>query len=76
MQSKSKSTNYREYEKNNFLKKSTDLSSDLNKFFTEQEIEKVAIETGFVTRSSKLTGYKFMDLLLFSKFDNKKFGWR
>lgn len=72
MQSKSKSTNYREYEKNNFLKKSTDLSSDLNKFFTEQEIEKVAIETGFVTRISKLTGYKFMDLLLFSKFDNKK----
>lgn len=54
-----------------FNKISEKLSSNLLDFFSEDEIEKIARESGFVTNSSKLSGFNFLDLLLFSKFDNE-----
>ncbi len=57
---------------NRFNKISKKLSSNLLDLFSELEIEKIARESGFVSKQSKLSGFKFLDLLLFSKFDNEK----
>ena len=48
------------------------LSSNILDFFAEKEIENLARESGFVSKESKLSGFKFLDLILFSKFDNEK----
>lgn len=55
-----------------FTKISEKLNSNLLDVFSENEIEKIARESGFVLKQSKLSGFKFLDLLLFSKFDNEK----
>jgi hypothetical protein len=57
---------------NKFNKISKKLSSNLLDLFSESEIEKIARESGFVSKQSKLSGFKFLDLLLFSRFDNEK----
>ena len=57
---------------NRFNKISEKLSSNLLDLFSESEIEKMARESGFVSKQSKLSGFKFLDLLLFSRFDNEK----
>lgn len=57
---------------NRFNKISKKLSSNLLDLFSEYEIEKIARESGFVSKQSKLSGFKFLDLLLFSRFDNEK----
>lgn len=57
---------------NRFNKISKKLSSNLLDLFSEFEIEKIARESGFVSKRSKLSGFKFLDLLLFSRFDNEK----
>jgi uncharacterized membrane protein YgaE (UPF0421/DUF939 family) len=65
---------------NKFNKISKKLSSNLLDLFSESEIEKIARESGFVSKQSKLSGFKSLDLLLFlkleepkiSRFDNEK----
>ena len=49
---------------------SNKISKVLINFFSEAEIEEVAKETGFCSRSSKLGGYSFLDLLVFESIDN------
>ncbi|MBI9039125.1 MAG: hypothetical protein JEY97_13405, partial [Bacteroidales bacterium] len=39
---------------------------------TEAEIEKLAKSLGFVQRTSKLSGWKFLDILLFTHFNHEE----
>ena len=45
-----------------FTKISEKLNSNLLDVFSENEIEKIARESGFVLKQSKLSGFKFLDL--------------
>jgi hypothetical protein len=39
---------------------------------SEHEIEEIAVSKGFVLRRSKLTGWRFLDLLMFTHFNQKE----
>ena len=43
------------------------LSNKILDFFAEEELEQIAQESGFISKESKLSGYQFLDALLFSK---------
>ena len=47
------------------------MSRKFSEFYSEQHIEQVARESGFVKRQRKLTPVSFLDSLLFNKYDNK-----
>jgi len=47
------------------------LSRKFSEIYSEQHIEQVARESGFVKRQRKLTPVSFLDSLLFNKYDNK-----
>ncbi len=48
------------------------LSKEITNLLTEAEIEKQARKSGFVIRTSKLSGWKFLEMLLFTEFNHKK----
>ena len=49
------------------------LSKELTDFFAKEEIEIIAREHGFVERETKkLTGFSFLDTLIFTGFDHSK----
>jgi len=48
------------------------LSKELLKYFDKEEIEKIAKETGFVQRSSKLKAWQFLYLSVFSELGISK----
>ncbi len=57
-----------------FLKVDTqELSVEITKLLSEESINKLAKETGFtIKESGKLTGFMFLDMLLFTHFNHKK----
>ena len=56
------------------LKKQTKkLSSEITNLLSEESINEIAREVGFVKRESgKFDGFKFLDLILFTEFNHKK----
>lgn len=57
---------------NSFYEVSKRLSSKINDFLSTEQISAIARDTQFVQRSSQLSGERFLDLLLFTRFENKK----
>ncbi len=49
-----------------------ELDSAINRFFTESELDELAKETGFSKRVSKITGSRFLDLMLFNPKELKR----
>jgi len=47
------------------------LSKKFSELYSEEHIEEVAYETGFITRKRKLSPLSFLDTLLFNKQDNE-----
>lgn len=45
------------------------LSTEVNEFFVKEEIDKIARETKFVQRKSTLGAMEFLDLLVFTRFN-------
>lgn len=57
----------------NFSAKTKNLSKEITNFLSEENINSIAKEIGFVERKSpKFDGFKFLDLLLFTEFNHKK----
>ena len=56
----------------NFTKQARNLSSEITTFLDEENINKIAKETGFVKRERKLNGFIFLDMLLFTHFNNNE----
>ncbi len=57
----------------NFRKETKSLSEEITNLLTEENINAIAKEIGFVKRDSqKLDGFKFLDMLLFTEFNNKE----
>ncbi len=56
----------------NFTKQAKKLSSEITAFLNEENIDKIAKETGFVKRERKLSGFNFLDMLLFTHFNNNE----
>ncbi len=57
----------------NFKKQTEKLSSEITNLLSEESINEIAKEIGFVKRDSgKFDGFKFLDLLLFTEFNHKK----
>ena len=48
------------------------LSTEITKLISEAEIENQARKYGFIQRTSKLTGWKFLDMLLFTHFNHQQ----
>jgi hypothetical protein len=48
------------------------LSSKITDFFEKSTIDSLARESGFVKRERTISGFDFLQTLLFSKFDNSK----
>jgi hypothetical protein len=57
---------------NNFTEVSKRLSIKISDFFTSEHIEIIARDTEFVRRASQLSGEKFLDLLMFTRFEGDK----
>ncbi len=53
----------------NFTKPAKKLSKEITTFLNEDNINRIAKETGFVQRERKLNGFKFLDMLLFTHFN-------
>jgi hypothetical protein len=51
---------------------SEQLSSKITDFFEKSTIDSLARESGFVKRERTISGFDFLQTLLFSKFDNSK----
>lgn len=50
-----------------------ELSAEITNLLSEESINQLAIETGFVIRAGgKLDGFKFLDMLLFTHFNHKE----
>ena len=49
-----------------------DMGAKLMRFFSEAEVERVARETKFVQRSSRLTGLRYLKTLVFGYIENPK----
>lgn len=47
------------------------MSKKFSEFYSEEHIEQIARESGFLKRQRKLTPVSFLDTLLFNKYDNK-----
>ena len=57
----------------NFRNETKNLSEEITNLLTEENINAIAREIGFVKRDShKLDGFKFLDMLLFTEFNNKE----
>ena len=56
----------------NFTKQARSLSSEITTFLDEENINKIAKKTGFVKRERKLNGFIFLDMLLFTHFNNNE----
>lgn len=56
----------------NFLVQAKELSNEITSFLDEETINQIAYETGFVKRERKLSGFKFLDMLLFTHFNHKE----
>ncbi len=56
----------------NFTKQAKKLSTEITTFLNEESINKIAKETGFVKRERKLNGFNFLDMLLFTHFNNNE----
>jgi hypothetical protein len=48
------------------------LSNEITKILNEEKINETAKKCGFVIRESKLTGFRFLDMLLFTHFNHKE----
>jgi len=48
------------------------LSTEIHTFFTKEQIQKIARESEFVKRDSKLKAWMYLETLVFSKFNQKK----
>jgi len=48
------------------------LSKEITNLLTEAEIENQARKSGFVIRTSKLSGWKFLEMLLFTELNHEK----
>lgn len=55
-----------------FLPQSKKLSTEMTNFLEEESINKIAREVGFIQRERKLSGFKFLDMLLFTHFNHKE----
>lgn len=51
---------------------SKQLSSKITEFFSKEKIDELAKETRFIERNRNITGSGFLELLLFSRFNNSK----
>ena len=56
----------------NFSFQAEKLSKEITNFLDEENINKIARETGFVQRERKLNGFKFLDMLLFTHFNHNE----
>ena len=57
----------------NFRNETKNLSEEITNLLTEENINAIARDIGFVKRDShKLDGFKFLDMLLFTEFNNKE----
>lgn len=48
------------------------LGVEITKLLSEENINRIAVEAGFVRRERKLNGFKFLDMLLFTHFNHKE----
>ncbi len=48
------------------------LSFEITRLLNEENIDLIARETGFVQRKRKLSGFEFLDMLLFTQFNHKE----
>lgn len=57
----------------NFRNETKNLSQEITRFLSKENINAIAREIGFVKRAShKLDEFKFLDMLLFTEFNSKK----
>lgn len=57
----------------NFKNETKNLSTEITNFLTEENINDIAREIGFVVRDcNKFDGFKFLDMLLFTDFNHKE----
>ena len=57
----------------NFRNETKNLSEEITNLLSEENINAIAREIGFVKRdSNKFDGFKFMDMLLFTEFNHKE----
>ena len=56
----------------NFSFQTEKLSKEITNVLDEENINKIAKETGFVQRERKLNGVNFLDMLLFTHFNHNE----
>lgn len=57
---------------NNFKFNANQLSNKITDILNEEYINKTAKECGFIVRKGKIDGFKFLDMLLFTHFNQKE----